>query len=77
MKINAFEIKGRFPAFDVTVLVDDQGDSRSVYLGPWDYVSTLNATQLKALVKTSMSLNQTIGQKTQAMSELEGEQLDL
>ncbi|MCY0877682.1 MAG: hypothetical protein OWU84_01875 [Firmicutes bacterium] len=84
MKIRDFHITGQYPTLSVeTELEDDERQDREsssdtstvrITLGPWNYVSLLNAEELKSLVHLVYQRYRH-QQPTEAMAQLKGASL--
>lgn len=78
MKIKDFHITGQYPALSVETEVEDgghdAGTSLRLNLGPWNYVSLLNESELKSLVHLVYESHR--HQPSQAMKSLTGSSLD-
>lgn len=81
MKIRDFHITGQYPALSVETEIEDESDtgghskrnSVRVTIGPWNYVSLLNESQLKSLVHLVYEKQK--HQPTEAMKNLTGASL--
>ncbi|NMP21112.1 hypothetical protein [Sulfobacillus harzensis] len=76
MKIRDFHITGQYPSLSVETEIEDDSQSNSnqqetvrLTLGPWNYVSLLNESELKSLVNIVYQKHQDV-RPTQAMQQL-------
>lgn len=75
MIIKDFQIKGQAPRYEVHATIEDHGQSNNLNLGHYEYVATLDSSELSKLIAKTYYESQTPG-LSPAMNDLRGQSVE-